>query len=112
MRKLITCLLTAIFSLSCLSLALAKERRPMPKLLFFYSENCHACQKTKHEVMPEIEKEFLDKVIIEYMDTADLNNYQLMLALKQKYQCFESGVPSAFIDTLKFPLSNTLGMSK
>jgi cytochrome c biogenesis protein CcdA len=98
MRKLITCLIIGIFFFTGFSLALARERRPTPKLLFFYSENCHACQKTKHEVMPEIEREFIDKIIIEYLDTADLNNYQLMLALKEKYKCLESGVPSAFID--------------
>lgn len=98
MRKLIICFILAIFSLTGLSLALAKERRPTPKLLFFYSENCHACQKTKHEVMPAIERDFLDKIIIEYLDTGEFNNYQLMLALKQKYDCLETGVPSVFID--------------
>ncbi len=98
MRKSISCFIIIVFSFSVLSLAFAKERRPAPRILFFYSENCHACQKTKHEVMPEIEKEFLGKIIIEYLDTAELNNYQLMLALKEKYKCAESGVPAVFID--------------
>jgi cytochrome c biogenesis protein CcdA len=98
MRKLIFCLVIIVFSLSALSLAFAKERRPAPRLLFFYSESCHACQKTRHEVMPEIEKDFLGKIIIEYLDTAELNNYQLMLGLKEKYKCTETGVPAVFID--------------
>jgi glutaredoxin len=98
MRKLIICLIISVFSLAGLSLASAKERPPAPKLLFFYSESCHACQKTKHEVMPDIEREFLTKIIIEYLDNAELNNYKLMLALKEKYNCSETGVPSIFID--------------
>lgn len=98
MRKAVICLLISIFSLSCFSLVFAKERRPFPRLLFFYSESCHACQKTRQEVMPEIEKGFFGKIFIEYLDTAQLSNYQLMLALKEKYKCAESGVPAVFID--------------
>jgi len=98
MRKFIICLIVGILILSSFSLAFARDKRPTPKLLFFFSENCHACQKTKHEVMPEIEREFLDKIIFEYLDTGDMGNYQLMLALKQKYLCADTGVPSVFID--------------
>jgi cytochrome c biogenesis protein CcdA/glutaredoxin len=98
MRKLILCLVIGIFSLASLSLVFAKEKRPTPRLLFFYSESCHACHKTRQEVMPEIEKDFLDKIIIEYLDTAEQTNYQLMLALKEKYKCTDTGVPAVFID--------------
>jgi len=75
-----------------------KTKGPLPQLLFFYSQDCHACQKTKHEVMPDIQKEFYDKIVIEYLDIADINNYKLMLSLKEKYNCHETGVPTVFIE--------------
>lgn len=76
----------------------SKAMPSLPRLLFFYSQNCHSCQKVKLEVMPDIEKEFFDKIIIEYLDTADVNNYKLMLSLKEKYKSYEDGVPAVFIE--------------
>lgn len=75
----------------------SQERRDFLRLLFFYSDSCHACQKVKHELIPGIEKDFFDKVIIEYLDIADAGNYKTLLALKEKYRCFEKGVPAIFI---------------
>lgn len=75
-----------------------RDNRNLPQLLFFYSESCHSCHKAKQEVMPAIEKEFSDKIIIEYLDIADINNYKLMLSLKEKYNCKETGVPTVFIE--------------
>lgn len=72
----------------------AKE---LPHLTYFYSEGCHACQKTRNEVIQKIEKELFDKLIIEYLDIADIKNYQLLLSLKEKYHCKDKGVPVAFI---------------
>lgn len=69
-----------------------------PQLLFFYSQGCHFCQKAEHEVMQGIEKAFFDKIIIEYLDIADVNNYKLMLSLKEKYNCYKEGVPTVFIE--------------
>lgn len=69
-----------------------------PRLLFFYSESCHSCQKVKHEIMPDIEKVFFDRIIIEHRDITDVNNYKLMLSLKEKYACYEEGVPTIFME--------------
>jgi hypothetical protein len=49
------------------------------------------------EVMPAIEKEFFDRIIIEKLDIADAANYSLLLALKEKYNCLDKGVPAVFI---------------
>lgn len=121
-KKIIVCLLMlAVFFSFPLSLSPAQEGLSLPeshqeafsasadlesmtagrsfrRLLFFFSKTCHACHKTKNEVIPLIEKEFLDKVIVEYLDIEDVNSYKLMLALKQKYQCADGGVPAVFID--------------
>lgn len=56
-----------------------------PKLVFFHSLTCHKCIQVKNEVIPEIEKEFLGRIQIDYRDIADIENYKLMLSLKEKY---------------------------
>lgn len=62
-----------------------KADKKLPRVLFFYSQSCHACQKTKAEVMPAIEKEFYDKVIIENLDIGEIENYKLALGIYEKY---------------------------
>ncbi len=95
-------LLITIFLLVDISSLFAKEHSfgssPKPRLLFFYSLTCHACQKVKTELMPAIEKEFSGRINIEYLDTADENNYKLMLSLKEKYNCQDKGVPTIFLE--------------
>lgn len=54
------------------------------RLIFFYSPSCHACIEVKKEVMPEIESEFKDKLIIEYLDISDIQNYKLLLGLRRQ----------------------------
>ncbi len=55
------------------------------KLIIFHSPACHTCIETKAKVMPDIEKEFKGKIQIEYRDTTDIENYKLLLSLKEKY---------------------------
>ncbi len=57
-----------------------------PKLIIFHSFTCHSCIKVKKEIMPEIEKKFKDKIIIEYRDIADIENYKLLLSLQEKHK--------------------------
>jgi cytochrome c biogenesis protein CcdA len=58
--------------------------KPQPKLIIFHSPGCHRCVEVKQKVMPGIEQEFKDKVIIEYRDVGDLENYKMLLGLLQK----------------------------
>jgi len=101
-KRIIFYFLILFFILADISLLFAKERsqskRLFPRLLFFYSQTCHACHKARNEIMPVIEKEFFGRIIIEYLDIADVNNYKLMLALKEKYKSYEEGVPTVFIE--------------
>jgi len=57
----------------------------MPKLTVFYSPTCHKCTAVKNELMPDIEKKFKDKILIEYLDVSDIQNYKLMLGLQERY---------------------------
>lgn len=61
------------------------------KLIVFYSPTCQRCIEVKNKVMPEIEKEFKDKIQIEYRDITDIENYKLMLSLKETYQVKDIG---------------------
>lgn len=56
------------------------------KLIVFYSPSCHKCIQVKNEIMPEIEKEFKDKIKVEYRDIAYKENYALLLSLEEKYK--------------------------
>jgi cytochrome c biogenesis protein CcdA len=56
------------------------------KLIVFHSPACHRCAEIKNEVMPDIENEFRGSVEIEYRDISDIENYKLLLSLKEKYK--------------------------
>jgi len=55
------------------------------KLIIFYSPSCHKCMEAKNEIMPDIEKEFNGRILAEYRDITDIENYKLLLSLKEKY---------------------------
>jgi cytochrome c biogenesis protein CcdA len=55
------------------------------KLIVFHSPACHRCIQVKSEIMPEIEKEFKGRIEIEYLDISHIDNYKLMIGLKEKY---------------------------
>jgi len=62
---------------------LASDKQDLPKLIIFHSLSCQACIKAKQEVMPSIEKEFKDKIIFEYRDVSQIENYKMLLGLLQ-----------------------------
>lgn len=62
--------------------ALDKEERP--SLIIFHSVSCHKCITVKQEVLPAIEQEFKGRIIFEYRDIGETENYQTLLGLLQK----------------------------
>ncbi|MFH0918616.1 MAG: hypothetical protein V1830_05730 [Candidatus Omnitrophota bacterium] len=62
---------------------LAADNSSPSKLIIFHSLSCHRCIQVKQEVMPQIESEFKDKVIFEYRDVGQIENYKLLLGLLQ-----------------------------
>jgi len=63
---------------------LAADKQDLPKLIIFHSINCHKCIDLKQKVMPETENEFKGRIIFEYRDTADIENYKMLIGLLQK----------------------------
>jgi cytochrome c biogenesis protein CcdA len=62
---------------------LANNNSQPPKLIIFYSPSCHQCLQAKQEVMPGIEKEFKGKLIFEYRDVSQIEDYKMVLGLLQ-----------------------------
>lgn len=58
----------------------------LPKLTVFYSPSCHKCIQVKNELMPEIENEFKGRILIEYRDITDIENYKLLLSLEERHK--------------------------
>ena len=63
---------------------LASDKQDPAKLIMFHSPSCHRCIQVKQEIMPDIEKEFKDKIIFEYRDVSQLDNYKILLGLLQQ----------------------------
>ncbi|MFA4842890.1 MAG: hypothetical protein WC658_03545, partial [Candidatus Omnitrophota bacterium] len=71
--------------LSGIFLAQAQEYSDKPVTLkVFHSPVCQKCIKVKNDLMPKIEEEFKGELLIEYRDIAELDNYKLMLSLKER----------------------------
>ncbi len=63
-------------------LACAQEKA---ELLIFYSPSCHNCIKAKKEIIPVVEKEFKRSLRIVYYDVSNVENYGLLIGLRQKH---------------------------
>ena len=62
---------------------LAADQQDLAKLIIFHSPGCHRCLEVRQGVMPGIEKEFKDKIIFEYRDVGQIENYKMLLGLLQ-----------------------------
>lgn len=58
----------------------------LPVLVIFDSLSCRKCIRVREELIPLIKKEFNGKINIEYRDIGDIENYKLLLALKERYK--------------------------
>jgi len=92
--------LTILFLILFLPLKLMAAQRSGPaKLTVFYSPSCHRCLEIKREVLPRIETEFKDKVILEYRDISDIENYKMLIGLLQASKLrLEFDVPLFYLE--------------
>jgi len=60
------------------------DQEARPVLIIFHSPSCHACVEAKQKVLPGLESEFKDKVIFEYRDIGETDNYKMLIGLLQK----------------------------
>ena len=74
--------------------------KPPIKVVFFYSPSCHNCIQLKDGLLQDLEKEFKNKIIVEYRDIADIENYKMLLALREKYRLsqIKNIVPAVYLE--------------
>src|SRR3989338_2023457 len=100
-KKIIIGIISLFLIFCAVDFSLAQEDlKSAPTLVLFYSPSCHKCIQVKSELMPQIEKEFKGKILIEYRDTSDFENYKLMLGAKERYaKDLKIVLPVAYIGT-------------
>lgn len=92
MKKIFNFLLLVSAVLFLTQTGFAAER----KLVYFYSPSCHKCAEVKANLIPVIEKEFKDKLDIDFRDISDVENYKLLLGLEDKYKIKAPDSPPIF----------------
>jgi len=55
------------------------------EVMVFHSPACHSCIKAKQEIIPPVEKEFKRSIRFVFYDITDVENYGLLIGLKQKH---------------------------
>jgi len=75
----------AVF-LSLAGFGFSREISDKPRLIVFHSLVCESCIKVKKEIMPIIENKYNGRVIIEYKDVGNIENYKLFIAFQDKYK--------------------------
>lgn len=82
-------LLVVIFLLISLTVYISGypqvDTSQLRRLIVFHSPTCHKCIQVKNQILPHIEKQFKGDIFIEYRDITDIENYKLLLSLKEKY---------------------------
>jgi hypothetical protein len=79
-------LIKAFLAVVCFSgIALAQTENPQkPELDYFFTPTCHICHEVREKIIPQIEARYKDKLVINFRDVSSVENYKLLLALKQK----------------------------
>lgn len=62
----------------------------------FYSSHCKNCIDIKEEYLPKIISKYKDKIEVEYLNTAQQKNFELLLAAEQSFN-IKARVPSILI---------------
>ncbi len=75
-----------------------QKTETVPELSIFYFPGCHRCNAAKEKLIPGLEKKFHGKVTFQYYDIDNIDNYKLLISLKEKYSPeFKVIVPVFFL---------------
>ncbi|NQT00148.1 MAG: hypothetical protein HQ595_03605, partial [Candidatus Omnitrophica bacterium] len=83
---------------------------PIP-IEFFYSGTCRSCQKIKEDYLPELEKQYKDKIVINYHDISDPDELGLKFAMEKEYAMLGGRVPQAYLPTTAFESASIIKMN-
>ncbi|MFA5090741.1 MAG: hypothetical protein WC510_06940 [Candidatus Omnitrophota bacterium] len=86
MKKAGVLTIVFVFIAFCYGFSYGQEgESPVQGLKVFYSQSCHKCLNINHKIIPAIESEFKGRITVDYLDISDIQNYKLLLSLKEKY---------------------------
>ena len=87
-------LIKAFLAVVCFSgIALAQTENPQkPELDYFFTPTCHVCHEVREKIITKIEARYKDELVINLRDITAVENYKILLALKQKYGKTSEGV--------------------
>ena len=85
-KKIAVCLFFTLLGSCGLPYAYGQQQQAkLPTLMVFYSLSCHRCEELRSQVLPAIEKKFAGKVNVAYFEIGDIQNYKLLVGLKEKH---------------------------
>jgi hypothetical protein len=74
------------------------EADSVAKLIIFHSPSCQRCIQVKQEVLPKLEREFQGRIVFEYRDVSNVENYKMLLGLLQdNHQGLKFQVPLFYL---------------
>lgn len=72
---------------------------PKRALIYFYSPACKKCHELKNRLLPQIRRDFNDRLVIQMRDITRMDNYALLLRLEEKYHPkLDNSVPLFFFE--------------
>lgn len=75
-------------TLACMAFALPAAAisldQPREKLVFFFSQTCHNCHEVKEGILSMVSRDHRGRIDIEYRDIGDMDNYRLLLGIREK----------------------------
>ncbi|MFH1929780.1 MAG: hypothetical protein ABIK79_16675 [Chloroflexota bacterium] len=66
-------------------------------LIYFYDPDCGACEEVHREVLEPLLTEYGDRVIVEELNIAEKENFELLLSLEEQYEVVTGSIPEVFI---------------
>ena len=68
-------------------IALAEPPQPGKlELDYFFSPTCHTCHEVREKIISQLEQKYKDKVLVNFRDISTIEEYKLLLSLKEKYR--------------------------
>ncbi len=67
------------------------------RMFYFYSPECSHCQTVAAEVLPGIRERFGSRLEMRMFDGREPHNFQLLIALEERYGVKEGAFPEAFV---------------
>jgi cytochrome c biogenesis protein CcdA len=87
-------IIKVVLAFSCFSGFAIAAQPPVPQKLeldYFFAPSCHVCHEVKEKIISQIEQKYKGKVLVNFRDISSIENYKLLLALKQNYGLPQGG---------------------